>query len=95
MKKIKILGTGCAKCHKLEENAKAAAAALGLDCEFEKVSNINDIVKFGILAMPGLVVDDKLVSSGKVLSAEDIKKSDRLNSVASRFLSLAWVQICR
>lgn len=74
MKKIKILGTGCAKCHKLEENAKAAAAALGLDCEFEKVSNINDIMKFGIMTTPGLVVDGKVVAAGRLLSPDEIKK---------------------
>ncbi|KIH75526.1 small redox-active disulfide protein 2 [Geoalkalibacter ferrihydriticus] len=74
MKNIKILGTGCAKCHKLEENAKAAVAALGLACEVEKVTNINDIMKFGIMTTPGLVVDDKVVSAGKLLSPDQIKK---------------------
>jgi small redox-active disulfide protein 2 len=73
MKKIKILGTGCAKCKKLEENAKAAAAALNLDCEIEKIAEINEIMKYGIMTTPGLVVDDKVVSAGKLLSPDDIK----------------------
>lgn len=74
MKKIKILGTGCAKCKKLEENVKTAANALNLDCEVEKVAEINEIMKYGIMTTPGLVVDDKVVSAGKLLSPDEIKK---------------------
>jgi small redox-active disulfide protein 2 len=74
MKKIQILGTGCAKCEKLAENARAAANALGIPYEMEKVSKLNDIMKFGIMTTPGLAVDGKVVSVGKVPTAEDIGK---------------------
>lgn len=74
MKKIKILGTGCSKCKKLEENVKTAAHALNLDCEVEKVAEITEIMKYGIMTTPGLVVDDKVVSAGKLLSPDEIKK---------------------
>lgn len=74
MKKIQILGTGCAKCRKLAENAKQAADELGLDYELEKVTALNDIMKFGVMSTPGLAVDGKVLSQGKVPSADDIKK---------------------
>ncbi|NLC71960.1 MAG: thioredoxin family protein [Desulfuromonadaceae bacterium] len=74
MKKIQILGTGCAKCQKLAENAKQAAEELGLDYEIEKVTAINDIMKFGVMATPGLAVDGKVLLQGKLPSAEEIKK---------------------
>ena len=74
MKKIQILGTGCAKCQKLTENAKSAADALGLPYELEKVTAINDIMKFGVMSMPGLAVDGKVLSQGKLLSVEEIGK---------------------
>ena len=71
--KIQILGTGCPKCKKLEENALIAANQLGLDFELEKVSNINDIMGFGVMVTPGLAVDGEVKSTGKVLSVEEIK----------------------
>lgn len=74
MKKIQILGTGCAKCQKLTDNAKAAAEGLGIPFELEKITNINDIMKFGVMTTPGLAVDGKVVSAGKLLSPEEIKK---------------------
>jgi len=74
MKKIQILGTGCAKCQKLAENAKQAADELGLDYELEKVTAINDIMKFGIMSTPGLALDGKVLSQGKLLTPADIKK---------------------
>lgn len=74
MKKIQILGTGCPKCAKLMENAKAAAAELGVACEFEKVSDINEIVKFGVMMTPGLAVDGVVKSTGHLLTSEQIKK---------------------
>jgi small redox-active disulfide protein 2 len=73
MKKIQILGTGCAKCKKLQENAEMAANDLGLDYSLEKVSDIAEIMKFKILQTPGLVVDGVVKSSGKVLSMDEIK----------------------
>ncbi len=72
MKKIQILGTGCAKCQKLAENAKAAADSLGIAYELEKVTAINDIMKFGVMTTPGLAVDGKVVSVGKVPTPEEI-----------------------
>ena len=74
MKKIQILGTGCPKCKQLAENAEAAAKALSLDYELVKVTEINEIMKFGVMMTPALAVDGQVKSTGKVLSAEDIKK---------------------
>lgn len=74
MKKIQILGTGCAKCQKLMENAKTAADTLGLSYEIEKITALNDIMKFGVMTTPGLAVDGKVLSQGKLLSAEEIGK---------------------
>ena len=74
MKRIQILGTGCPKCKKLAENAEAAAKELGLDYELEKVTDINDIMKFGVMMTPALAVDDEVKSSGKVLGADEVKK---------------------
>ncbi|TYO99360.1 small redox-active disulfide protein 2 [Geothermobacter ehrlichii] len=74
MKKIQILGTGCAKCQKLAENVKQAADNLGLEYEMVKVSNINEIMKFGIMATPGLAVDGQVLVSGKVPSPAEIEK---------------------
>lgn len=72
--KIQILGTGCPKCKKLAENAEAAAKALGLDYELVKVTDIHEIMKFGVMMTPGLAVDGVVKSVGKVLSVEEIKK---------------------
>jgi small redox-active disulfide protein 2 len=74
MKKIQILGTGCPKCKKLQENAEMAANDLGLEYTMEKVSDISEIMKFKVLQTPGLVVDGVVKSSGKLLSMEEIKK---------------------
>ncbi len=71
--KIQILGTGCPKCVKLAENTQAAIDELGLDAEIEKIENIDEILSFGILMTPGLAVDGKVKSSGKLLSVERIR----------------------
>ena len=73
MKKIQILGTGCPKCKKLTENAEAAAKELGVECEIEKVTDINEIVTFGVMMTPALVIDGEVKTVGKVPSAEEIK----------------------
>jgi len=73
MKKIQILGTGCPKCKALAANAEAAVRALGIDAEIEKVEKIQDIIKFGVMMTPALVVDGQVKSVGKVLSAADIE----------------------
>jgi len=74
MMKVQILGTGCPKCRKLEENAVAAVNELGRDFELEKISDINEIMKFGVMMTPGLAIDGDVKSTGKVLSVEEIKK---------------------
>ncbi|MBD1401748.1 thioredoxin family protein [Pelovirga terrestris] len=72
MKKIQILGTGCKKCNDLTANAQAAAQAVGVDVELEKVTQLNDIMAFGVMTTPGLVIDGKVISQGKLLSVEQI-----------------------
>ena len=74
MKKIQILGTGCPKCKLLTANAAEAVKALGIEAQIEKVEKIMDIMKFGVMTTPALVVDGTVKSAGKVLSAEEIKK---------------------
>lgn len=71
---IKILGTGCPKCKKLEENAKQAISSLSVDITIEKVTDLNNIMNYGVMITPALVIDEKVKSVGKVLSADDIKK---------------------
>jgi len=73
MKKLQILGTGCPKCKKLAENAEAAAKALGIEYELEKVTDINKIMKFGVMMTPALAVDGKVKVAGKVPGVEEIK----------------------
>jgi len=71
---IKILGTGCARCHDLEKITKQAIKELGIDATTEEVKDINKIMEYPILATPGLVIDDKLVCSGKVPSKAEMTK---------------------
>ena len=73
MKKIQILGIGCPKCKKLAENAEAAAKELGIEYELEKVTDINEITKFGVMMTPALAVDDKVKVVGRVPDTEQIK----------------------
>ncbi|HOH98291.1 MAG TPA: thioredoxin family protein [Candidatus Cloacimonadota bacterium] len=70
---IKILGTGCPKCKKLEENARLAVNELGIEAAIEKVTDLNDIMDYGVMMTPALVIDNKVVSSGKLLAVADIK----------------------
>jgi len=74
MKKIQILGTGCPKCRKLAENAEAAAKELELEFEVEKVADINEMMKFGVMMTPALVVDGEVKAVGKVPSPDEIKQ---------------------
>ena len=71
--KIQILGTGCPKCKKLAEAAETAAQELGLDFELEKVTDINQIISFGVMMTPALVVDDDVKLVGKVPAVEELK----------------------
>jgi small redox-active disulfide protein 2 len=73
VKKLQILGTGCAKCQKLAENTKAAADALGIDYKIEKVTQIDQIMAFGVMYTPALAVDGVVKVAGKVLDPEAIK----------------------
>jgi small redox-active disulfide protein 2 len=73
MKKLQILGTGCPKCAQLADNAKAAAEDLGLDYELVKVTDVQDIMNFGVMMTPALAVDGKVVLVGKVPGADDLK----------------------
>jgi small redox-active disulfide protein 2 len=74
MMEIKILGTGCPKCQALERNTRDAVSELGITVNIEKVTDLMSIMKYDILMTPGLVVDGNVVSSGKLLTKEDIKK---------------------
>ena len=71
--KIQILGSGCAKCKKLTENAAAAVKELGIAAEIEKVTDMKEIMKAGVMTTPALVVDGNVKSSGKLLSVPEIK----------------------
>lgn len=73
MKLIQILGTGCPKCHKLEESTKIAARQMGLECEIFKVSDINAIVQMGVMMTPALAIDGKVKVTGKVPSVDELK----------------------
>lgn len=73
MKKIQILGTGCPKCKALTQNAETAAKEMGIEHQIEKVTEINEIMKFGVMMTPALVVDGQVKVVGKVLSPEQIK----------------------
>jgi len=69
---IKILWTGCANCKKLEENVKIALEKTEKEAQVQKVTEIVDIMSYGVMWTPGLVIDDKVVSSWKVNSVEEI-----------------------
>ncbi|ROL62163.1 thioredoxin family protein [Bacteroidetes/Chlorobi group bacterium ChocPot_Mid] len=72
MKEIKVLGPGCAKCKKLDENVKTAMSEVGGEYDYEYVTDIQKIMNYGILMTPGLVVEGKVVSVGRVLPVRDI-----------------------
>jgi small redox-active disulfide protein 2 len=73
MKKIQILGTGCPKCNALAQNAEAAAKQMGIEYKIEKVTQINDMMAFGVMVTPALVIDGQVKVAGKIVSSEDIK----------------------
>jgi small redox-active disulfide protein 2 len=74
MRKIQILGTGCPKCKKLAEFAEQTAQELGIEYEIEKVTKINDIMKFGVMVTPALVIDGEVKSVGKSPTVEQLKE---------------------
>lgn len=71
--KIQILGTGCPKCKQLMQHAEEAVKAAGIDARIEKVEQINEIMKFGVMMTPALVIDGEVKSVGKVLSSDAIR----------------------
>lgn len=77
MKKLQILGTGCATCNTLAQMVEEAATELGLDFEMVKVTDINEITAFGIMATPGLAVDGDVKSSGGLPTMDEIKEMIR------------------
>jgi len=73
MKKIQVLGTGCAKCKQLTDNAECAAKELGLQGAVEKITDIQEIIKFGVMSTPAIAIDGDVKVVGKVASVEEIK----------------------
>jgi len=71
---IKVLGSGCANCKKLEASVKTAISEMGIEAVIEKVEDIQEIMSYGVMSTPALVVDGQVRSMGKVLSAKDVKK---------------------
>ena len=74
MKKVQVLGPGCAKCQRTAENAKAAAEALGVQIELEKIDKPTEIAKFGVMFTPALVIDGEVKVSGGVPTPDEIKE---------------------
>ena len=70
---VKILGSGCANCRKLEAVAREAAAGAGLEAEFVKVTDMQAIMGYDLLATPGLVINEKLVSSGRIPTQAEVR----------------------
>jgi small redox-active disulfide protein 2 len=71
---IKILGSGCKNCVTLKENTETALKTTGIEAEVVKVQDMKDIVSYGVMQTPALVIDEKVVSYGKVLKPQDIEK---------------------
>lgn len=71
---IKVLGAGCKSCHELYENAKEAVKEMGLSVEVEYITDMQKVMEYGVMSMPAVVVNEKVVSTGKVLKAADVEK---------------------
>ena len=71
---IKVLGAGCKSCREQYENAKEAVKAMGLPVEVEYITDMQKVMEYGVMSMPALVVNEKVVSMGRVLKAADVEK---------------------
>ena len=71
---IKVLGAGCKSCHEQYENAMAAVKAMGLSMEVEYITDMEKVMGYGVMSMPAIVVNEQVVSMGKVLKAADVEK---------------------
>ena len=71
---IKVLGAGCKSCHELYENVKSAVKSMGISLEVEYITDMEKVMSYGAMSMPAIVVNEKIVSMGKVLKAADVEK---------------------
>ena len=71
---VKVLGAGCKSCHEQYENAKEAVKNMGLDIEVEYITDMQKVMGYGVMSMPAIVVNEKVVSMGKVLKASEVEK---------------------
>ena len=71
---VKVLGSGCSSCHQLYENVKAAIKNMGLSVEVEYITDMQKVMEYGVMSVPALVVNNKVVSTGKVLKTENVQK---------------------
>ena len=71
---VKVLGAGCKSCHEQYENIREAVKALGLDIEVEYITDMEKVMEYGVMSMPAIVVNDKVVSMGKVLKTADVEQ---------------------
>lgn len=71
---IKVLGAGCKSCHEQYENAKAAVKSMGLSIEVEYITDMEKVMAYGVMSMPAIVVNEQIVSMGKVLKANDVEQ---------------------
>jgi small redox-active disulfide protein 2 len=74
MTTVKILGSGCANCRKLEAVARDAAAASGIEADFEKVTDIRAILAYDVMSTPALVIDDRVVASGRIPTKAEVQQ---------------------
>lgn len=71
---VKVLGTGCKSCHELYKNVKTAISSIGLPIKVEYITDMKKIITYGVMSIPAIVVNEKVISAGKILKAADIEK---------------------
>jgi small redox-active disulfide protein 2 len=81
---IKVLGPGCAKCHDLLKNTREAIKDIGIDATIEDVNDIRKIISYNVISTPGLVIDEKVVSTGKVLNKKELIQIIQKAAAATR-----------